>query len=183
MTSLDRRDFLRLGLVPDRRPRSRLPDGGRGPLARSKLASMSRLNDWVGENILQSNTRLARVYPAGARSTAMPPTTSAVTCPPSRTHAGWALDIGGEVRAPASFTLEMLQQMPRITYTGQAPLCRGLDRRRHLDRRTVLCRGGDGPADRPCALRPVRLIRQRLLQRRGHGERDAPADHACLRLQ
>ena len=29
----------------------------------------------------------------------------------------WALEIGGEVKAPAALTLEMLQQLPRITYT------------------------------------------------------------------
>ena len=72
MTSLDRRDFLRLGLVAG--PASLVAGCGwdGGPFVKSRLATMSRLNDWVGENILQSSTRLARVYPVTARSSAMP---------------------------------------------------------------------------------------------------------------
>ena len=117
MTSLDRRDFLRLGLVAG--PASLVAGCGwqGGPLVQSKLATMSRLNDWVGENILQSSTRLARVYPTAARSATMPGYHISRDVPTLDGTAPWALEVGGEVKAPASLTLEMLQQLPRVTYT------------------------------------------------------------------
>ncbi len=117
MTSLDRRDFLRLGLVAG--PASLVAGCGwdGGPLLKSKLATMSRVNDWVGEHVLQSNRRLAPVYPESARSATMPGYHISRTTPMLAAGTAWALDVGGEVKAPAMLTLEMLQQMPRITYT------------------------------------------------------------------
>jgi DMSO/TMAO reductase YedYZ molybdopterin-dependent catalytic subunit len=117
MASLDRRDFLRLGLVAG--PATLVAGCGwdGGPLVKSKLATMSRLNDWVGENILQSSSRLAKVYPVTARSSTMPGYHISREVPALDTGARWALEVGGEVKAPTSLTLEMLQQLPRITYT------------------------------------------------------------------
>ena len=117
MTSLDRRDFLRLGIVAG--PAALVAGCGwdGGPLVKSKLATMSRLNDWVGENILQSSKRLAKVYPVSARSTAMPGYHISREMPTLDIAKPWALQVGGEVKAPAALTLEMLQQLPRITYT------------------------------------------------------------------
>src|SRR4029453_10127097 len=88
-----------------------------GPLVKSQLATMSRLNDWVGENIFQSSRRLARVYPDRARSATMPAYHISREVPTLDPATPWALSVGGEVRAPAAFTLEMLQQLPHITYT------------------------------------------------------------------
>src|SRR5207249_36693 len=59
---------------------------------------------------------------------------------------------------------------------GDAPLCRGVVRDRDLARRAG---GGDRgalPTPRRRALHPVRLVRLRLLEWLGHGERAAPAD-------
>ena len=59
---LNRRDFMRLGLVA---PAALVAACGwdGGPLIEPRLRSISRLNDWVGEKILLSPTRLAREYP------------------------------------------------------------------------------------------------------------------------
>lgn len=117
MTELDRRAFLRLGLVagPTALVASCGWDGG--PLIRPKLAAISRINDWVGEHVLQSSSRLARVYPAAARSATMPAYHISESVPEVPAGMPWRLEVGGEVRAPASFTVEMLQQLPRISYT------------------------------------------------------------------
>ncbi len=117
MASLDRRDFLRLGLVAG--PASLVAGCGwdGGSLLKPKLAMVSRVNDWVGEHILQSNGRLARVYPAADRSSSMPGYFISQEMPELAPGAPWSLSVGGEVRAPTRFTLEMIQQLPRITYT------------------------------------------------------------------
>jgi DMSO/TMAO reductase YedYZ molybdopterin-dependent catalytic subunit len=117
MTSLDRRDFLRLGLVAG--PAALVAGCGwdGGPLLRSKLQSVSRLNDWVGEKILLSKGRLARVYPVSARSSTMPGYHISQEMPALEGAEPWTLEVGGEVRAPTALTLSMLQQLPRITYT------------------------------------------------------------------
>jgi DMSO/TMAO reductase YedYZ molybdopterin-dependent catalytic subunit len=117
MASLDRRDFLRLGIVAG--PAALVAGCGwdGGPLVKSKLASMSRLNDWVGENILQSSKRLARVYPATARHGTMPGYFISREVPTLDVARPWVLEVGGEVKAPTTLTLEMLQQLPHITYT------------------------------------------------------------------
>ena len=64
---LSRRDFLRLGLVA---PASLVAACGwdGGPILEPRLRAISRLNDWVGEKILLSPTRLAREYPVAART-------------------------------------------------------------------------------------------------------------------
>src|SRR3989442_1977714 len=69
---IDRRAFLKLGVA-----------GGAGTLAaacgwdggnaiRPNLLAVSRLNDWVGEKILFSPTRLARTYSPAERSRSLP---------------------------------------------------------------------------------------------------------------
>ena len=65
---VSRRDFLRLGLAAG--PASLVAACGwdGGPLLEPRLRMVSRINDWVGEHILHSNRRLAREYPASART-------------------------------------------------------------------------------------------------------------------
>ncbi|MEO8294499.1 MAG: hypothetical protein ABI613_03210, partial [Gemmatimonadota bacterium] len=56
---LDRRDFLRLGLVAG--PAALVASCGwdGGPAIESRLRSFSRVNDWIGEKLTSGN-RLAR---------------------------------------------------------------------------------------------------------------------------
>ena len=113
---LSRRDFLRLGLLAGSAAAAGCAWDG-GPLLRPKLAAISRMNDWVGEHILLSNDRLARQWPASARSRTMPNYHIADSTPMLDDPAAWALSVGGLVRKPMRLTLPMLQELPRITYT------------------------------------------------------------------
>jgi len=118
---VNRRDFLRLGLAAG--PASLIAACGwdGGALLEPRLRMVSRINDWVGEHILQSNRRLAREYPISARTPEQAFPAYSITYnrqrrfpdPPS----DWALEVGGLVRKPVRLTLAMLQAMPSVTYT------------------------------------------------------------------
>lgn len=119
---LTRRDFLRLGLVaPAGLAAACAWDGG--PLIEPRLRSFSRLNDWVGENILLSKTRLAAEYPVTARTAAVRFPAYSIThnrtgrfpAPPD--GEGWTLEVGGLVRKPTRLTRRMIEALPRVTYT------------------------------------------------------------------
>ncbi|HJX87818.1 MAG TPA: hypothetical protein VJ277_09695, partial [Gemmatimonadales bacterium] len=101
---VNRRDFLRLGLAAG--PVSLIAACGwdGGALLEPRLRMVSRINDWVGEHILQSNRRLAREYPISARTPEQAFPAYSITYnrqrrfpdPPS----DWALEVGGLVRKP-----------------------------------------------------------------------------------
>jgi Sulfite oxidase and related enzymes len=117
---LNRRDFLRLGIVaPTALVAACGWDGG--PLLEPRLRAFSRLNDWVGEKIWFSRSRLAREYPVAQRTPVMDFPAYSITH--NRTGsfpavpAGWALEVGGLVRTPVRLTPAMLQAMPSVTYT------------------------------------------------------------------
>jgi DMSO/TMAO reductase YedYZ molybdopterin-dependent catalytic subunit len=114
---LDRRDFLRLGLVAG--PASLVAACGwdGGSAIEPKLRAFSTLNDWVGEKILHSSSRLAREYPVSERTRDFPSYHVHRPEPPALDGVEWALDLSGEVRKPAKLTLEMIRQLPSITYT------------------------------------------------------------------
>ncbi|HMA44929.1 MAG TPA: molybdopterin-dependent oxidoreductase [Gemmatimonadales bacterium] len=114
---LDRRDFLRLGLVAG--PASLVAACGwdGGPLIQPRLSAISRFNDWVGEHVLMSSSRLARTYPASARSGTMPSYFVSDTTPLLPDPARWSLEVGGLVRKPTSFTRTMLEALPSVSYT------------------------------------------------------------------
>jgi DMSO/TMAO reductase YedYZ molybdopterin-dependent catalytic subunit len=115
---LDRRDFLRLGLVAGPVSLAAACGWDGGSAIRPRLQGISRVNDWVGEHILQSNQRLAREYPISMRTRDFPhyfvtrPMAPMLPAPET-----WSLEVGGEVRKPARLTMEMIQQLPRVTYT------------------------------------------------------------------
>lgn len=114
---LARRDFLRLAAVAG--PASLVAACGwdGGPLIQPKLRAMSRLNDWVGEHIFQSNSRLAPAYTSAERSGRMPVYHVAADVPELADPGAWRLQVGGLVRKPGAFTMTMLQAMPRLAYT------------------------------------------------------------------
>lgn len=115
---LDRRDFLKLGLVAGPVSLAAACGWDGGSAIEPRLRRFSRVNDWVGEHILQSNQRLAREYPVSMRTRDFPdyfvtrPTAPLLPQPET-----WSLEVGGEVRKPVRLTMEMIQQLPRVTYT------------------------------------------------------------------
>jgi DMSO/TMAO reductase YedYZ molybdopterin-dependent catalytic subunit len=122
-SSLTRRDFLRLGAVSG--PASIVAACGwdGGPALEPKLRAFSRINDWVGEKLIQSSSRLAAEYPVSAR-TAMEnfPSysitynrTGAFPSPPSLKD--WSLEVGGLVQKPVRLSRSAIEAMPRISYT------------------------------------------------------------------
>ena len=120
--ALSRRDFMRLGLVaPVSLAAACGWDGG--SLLEPRLRAISRINDWVGEKILLSPTRLAREYPVAARTPAGRFPAYSITAnrtgqfpmPPDGRE--WALEVGGLVRTPARLTRPMIEALPRVIYT------------------------------------------------------------------
>ena len=118
-----RRDFFRLGLAAG--PASLIAACGwdGGPLLRPKLLAISRVNDWVGERILLSPTRLAKEYPVSSRTPPELFPAYSITMnqtgriPRLEDPAGWALEVGGLVEKPVRLTLPMLQALPAVSYT------------------------------------------------------------------
>ncbi len=115
---LDRRAFMRIGLSVAPAALAAACGWDGGALLRPPLHAVSRLNDWVGENLLLSSDRLAPEYPVAARTgSAFPTYFISDTVPLLRDPAFWALEVGGLVRKPTRFTLEMLQALPSVRYT------------------------------------------------------------------
>ena len=116
-----RRDFLRLGLVAG--PASLVAACGwdGGAFLEPRLRAFSRLNDWVGEKLLLSESRLAREYPIGERTAEQRFPAYSISWSRRRVYpappAGWQLEVGGLVRMPQRLTLEMLEALPRVSYT------------------------------------------------------------------
>jgi DMSO/TMAO reductase YedYZ molybdopterin-dependent catalytic subunit len=113
-----RRDLLRLGLTAGAASLATACGWQGGPLMPA-LKGASRINDWVGERILLSRHRLSPQYPVSQRTPErLFPAYSHLHPPPQlQDPAGWALEVGGLVRKPTRFTLEMLQALPKVRYT------------------------------------------------------------------
>src|SRR3989442_10279892 len=104
----DGRGFLRLGAA-----------GGAGALVaacgwdggnaiRPNLLAVSRLNDWVGEKILFSPTRLARTYSPPERSRSLPSYFISATTPILKDPRLWRLRGDGVVGPPLQLSIEDL---------------------------------------------------------------------------
>ncbi len=117
-TSLSRRDLFRLGLVAGSATLASACGWRGGPLE-PRLRAFSRVNDWVGEKIFLSNSRAAPEYPVSARTPPrhFPAYTQTRGFPRLEDPTAWALEVGGLVRGPLRLTLEMIQALPRVTYT------------------------------------------------------------------
>lgn len=109
-----RRDLLRLGLLSGSASLLSACGFKGGPLEPT-LRRVGEANDWLGEKVLFSRDRLAPEYPVSARTREFP--TYALSRPYPVAPAGWALEVGGLVARPTRLTLEMIQALPRITYT------------------------------------------------------------------
>jgi DMSO/TMAO reductase YedYZ molybdopterin-dependent catalytic subunit len=120
---LTRRDFLRLGTFAG--PASIVAACGwdGGPTLQPKLRAFSRVNDWVGEKILLSPSRLAGEYPVSARTpmedfpsySISYNQTGSFPSPDGKKE--WALEVGGLVRKPVRLTRRALEALPSQTYT------------------------------------------------------------------
>lgn len=120
---LGRRDFFRLGLAAGPTALMAACRWDASPFLESKLRAFSRVNDWVGEKLLLSTSRLAPQYPISARTAARDFPAYSITrnktgaYPSLENATGWVLDVGGEVRKPLRLSLPMLEALPRVTYT------------------------------------------------------------------
>ena len=125
-----------------------------------RLRSFSRLNDWVGEKILLSPTRLAREYPVAARTA--PAQFPAYSITPNRTGsfpaaAGRMGARGGRAGAETDPAYPGdAGGAAAADLHGEASLRGGVDRGRHVDRRPGVGRRGPG-ASRPPAARYLRF--------------------------
>jgi DMSO/TMAO reductase YedYZ molybdopterin-dependent catalytic subunit len=120
MTELpvSRRDLLRLGLTAGAASLAGAC-GWQGGSLLPLLRGFSRLNDRVGEKVLLSSHRLAPQYPVSARTPErlFPVYSLTHPAPQVADPSAWALEVGGLVRKPLRLTLEMLQALPKVTYT------------------------------------------------------------------
>jgi len=120
---LNRRDFFRMAVVAGPTTLVAACGWDGGPLIQPRLRAISRLNDWVGEKILFSRSRLAREYPLSARTSVANFPNYSITFnqtgqfPSLVDPAAWRLEVGGLVRKPMHLSLDELMGLPRITYT------------------------------------------------------------------
>lgn len=120
---LGRRDFFRLGLAAGPASLAAACGWDGGPSLERKLRAFSRINDWVGEKILFSPSRLAPELPVSARTPVGDFPAYSITYNRTRSFptpgdpGSWALEVGGLVRKPTRLTLPELQALPRMRYT------------------------------------------------------------------
>jgi len=113
----DRRDFLKLMAGAGTASLAAACTWDGGDILRPKLLAMSRMNDWIGEKILFSPTRLARTYDPAERSRTFPTYFISREMPVLKDPGAWRLRVDGLVRQPLSLSLADLMRMPRVTYT------------------------------------------------------------------
>jgi DMSO/TMAO reductase YedYZ molybdopterin-dependent catalytic subunit len=120
---LTRRDLLRLGAVAGPAALVAACGWDGGSALEPKLRAFSRINDWIGEKILLSRSRLAPEYPVSARTEMDDFPAYSITYnqtgsfPAVSDPKKWALGVGGLVRHPLHLSLREIQALPRLTYT------------------------------------------------------------------
>jgi DMSO/TMAO reductase YedYZ molybdopterin-dependent catalytic subunit len=115
--TIDRRGLLRLAVGAGTASLAAACGWDGGDAIRPSLLSVSRINDWVGEHILFSPTRLAPTYPASARSARLPSYFISRTLPVPRDPKAWRFVVDGLVERPLALTLDELMRLPRVSYT------------------------------------------------------------------
>ncbi|HZH80422.1 MAG TPA: molybdopterin-dependent oxidoreductase, partial [Gemmatimonadales bacterium] len=75
------------------------------------------MNDWVGEKIFFSPTRLARTYDPAERSAMLPSYFISDMTPMLSDPRAWRLRVDGMVAQPLDLSLDDLMAMPRVSYT------------------------------------------------------------------
>ena len=113
----DRRAFLKLAAGAGTASLVAACGWDGGDAIRPQLLAVSRLNDWVGEKILYSPTRLARTYDPSRRSTSFPRYFVSRTMPVLADPGAWRLKVDGLVRQSLVLSLDDLMRMPRASYT------------------------------------------------------------------
>src|SRR6266516_4797294 len=114
---MDRRAFVKLGLAGGAASLAAACGWDGGNALRPRLLDISRLNDWVGEKIFFSPTRLARTYSAAERSAMLPSYFISSMMPMLVNPDAWRLRVDGLVRQPLELLLDELMRMTRVTYT------------------------------------------------------------------
>ncbi len=114
---IDRRGFLKLTVGASTASLAAACGWDGGNALRPRLLDISRLNDWVGEKILFSPTRLAKTYSPAERSRSLPSYFISGMTPMLQNPSAWRLRVDGLVRQPLELSLEDLMGTPRVSYT------------------------------------------------------------------
>src|SRR5260221_4318580 len=97
---IDRRGFLQLGLAGGLASLVAACGWDGGNAVRPLLLDVSRFNDWVGEKIFFSKSRLAREYPVAERTPSLPSYFISPSMPLLENPSAWRLQVAGVVREP-----------------------------------------------------------------------------------
>jgi DMSO/TMAO reductase YedYZ molybdopterin-dependent catalytic subunit len=122
-SGITRRDFFRLGAVAGPAAIVAACGWDGGSALEPGLRAFSRINDWVGEKLIQSPTRLAKEYPESARTQMENFPSYSITYnrtgafPSPTSLKDWALAVGGLVHKPLRLTRSAIEAMPRVSYT------------------------------------------------------------------
>src|SRR5256885_3330385 len=114
---IDRRVFVKVGLAAGAGALVAACGWDGGNAIRPDLLAGSRLNDWVGEKILFSPSRLARTYSPAERSRSLPSYFISATTPMLKDPRLWRPPGGGPVQRPPGPSIEEVMRMARGTYT------------------------------------------------------------------
>ena len=166
----------------------RRADGMAGRRSSPSSERFSRINDWVGEKFLSH-------APAGARNTRFRPEPR-WTIPGLLHHLQSDRVVsGGDIcrtgrwrwaawcETAAAHACRTLETLPGLTYTVKHHCVEGWTAVGTWTGVPLSDGGRDGAAEARGAVSPVRLVRQRLLQRLGPHQRHASSDHPGLRLE
>ncbi len=113
----DRRRFLKLAAASTTASLAAACGWDGGNAIRPRLLDISRVNDWVGEKILFSRTRLARTYSPAERSAMLPSYFISAMMPMLVNPSAWRLRVDGLVRQPLELSVDDLMRMPPVSYT------------------------------------------------------------------